>query len=85
MVVPAVIPLVPGVMIYYSLFALININRLSIADLLGAIQTGVSAFLVILAIAIGAAAPAIFANRSLARMSKEKQEKFLNEVYETRD
>ena len=85
LVVPAVIPLVPGVMIYYSLFALININRLSIADLLGAIQTGVSAFLVILAIAIGAAAPAIFANRSLARMSKEKQEKFLNEVYETRD
>ncbi len=83
LVVPAVIPLVPGVMIYYSLFALINIRLLSVEDLLEAIQISVNAGLIILAIAIGAAMPAIFANRSFERASKEKQEKFLNEIYET--
>ena len=35
------------------------------------------------AAAIGAAMPSIFANRSLTRMSKDKQEKLLNEIYET--
>lgn len=85
LVVPAVIPLVPGVMIYYALFAAININMLSPQDLLEAIQISVNALLVILAIAIGAATPSIFASRSLAQMSKDKLEKLLNEIYETRD
>lgn len=83
LVVPAVIPLVPGLLIYYSLFATINIHLLSPADLLEAIQICVNAVLIILAIAIGAAMPAIFANRAFERASKEKQEKFLNEIYET--
>lgn len=81
--VPAVIPLVPGVMIYYSLFAVININILSPEDLLEAIQISINALLTILAIAIGASMPNIFASRSFARASKEKQEKLLNEIYET--
>ena len=83
LVVPAVIPLVPGVLIYHSLFATINIHMLSLDLLLEAIQIGVRAALIILAIAIGAAMPSIFANRSLSRMSKDKQEKLLNEIYET--
>lgn len=83
LVVPAVIPLVPGVKIYYSLFAIINIHLLSIEDFLKAVQLSVDALLTILAIALGAAMPNIFANRSLSRMSKNKQEKFLNEIYET--
>ena len=83
LVVPAVIPLVPGVMIYYSLFAIIHINMLSPEDLLEAIQFSVNALLIILAIASGASMPSIFASRSFARASKEKQEKLLNEIYET--
>ena len=85
LVVPAVIPLVPGVLIYRFLFAVINIRRITVEELLSAIQSGVDALLIILAIAIGAAAPNIFASRSLTQMSKEKQEKLLNEIYETRD
>lgn len=85
LVVPAVIPLVPGVKIYYSLFAIINIDKLSSEYFLKAVQSGVDAVLVILAITIGAAMPNIFANRALARMSKEKQEKLLNEIYETKE
>ena len=83
LVVPAVIPLVPGVMIYYSLFAIINIHLLSPEDLMEAIQISVNALMVILAIAIGASMPTIFANRAFQRQSKDKQEKLLNEIYET--
>ncbi len=85
LVVPAVIPLVPGVLIYRFLFAVINIRRITLDELLSAIQSGVDALLIILAIAIGAAAPNIFASRSFAQASKEKQEKLLNEIYETKE
>ena len=83
LIVPAVIPLVPGVLIYRLLFAVINIRSLSIDELLSAVQSGVDALLIILAIAIGASMPNIFAHRSFEQRSKEKQEKFLNEIYET--
>ena len=83
LIVPAVIPLVPGVLIYRLLFAIINIRRLSLDELLAAIQSGVDALLIILAIAIGASMPNIFASRSFARQSKDKQDKLLNEIYET--
>ncbi|MBR0103300.1 MAG: threonine/serine exporter family protein, partial [Selenomonadaceae bacterium] len=69
LVVPAVIPLVPGVLIYRFLFAVINIRRLTVDELLSAIQSGVDALLIILAIAIGAAMPNIFASRSFAQRS----------------
>jgi len=83
LVVPAVIPLVPGVMIYYSLFAMINIHLLSPEILVEAIQISVNALMIILAIAIGASMPNIFARRAFEQRSKEKQEKLLNEIYET--
>ena len=85
LVVPAVIPLVPGVLIYRLLFAIINIRSLTVEQLLAAVQSGVDALLIILAIAIGAAMPNIFAKRSFERQSKDKQEKFLNEIYETKE
>jgi len=85
LIVPAVIPLVPGVLIYRFLFAIINIRQIKLNELLLAIQSGVDALLIILAIAIGAAAPNIFASRSFAQASKEKQEKLLNEIYETKE
>ncbi len=85
LIVPAVIPLVPGVLIYRFLFAIINIRQIKLDELLSAIQSGVDALLIILAIAIGAAAPNIFASRSFAQASKEKQEKLLNEIYETKE
>ena len=83
LIVPAVIPLVPGVLIYRLLFAILNIRQLKIDELMSAIQSGVDALLIILSIAIGVAAPNIFASRSFAQRSKEKQEKLLNEIYET--
>lgn len=81
LIVPAMIPLVPGVLIYRFLFAMINIRDLTLEQLLSAMQSGMDAALIILAIAIGATAPNIFAHRSFARQDKEKQEKLLNEAY----
>ena len=52
LVVPAVIPLVPGVLIYRLLFAIINIRSITLDVLLAAVQSGVDALLIILAIAI---------------------------------
>lgn len=85
LVVPAVIPLVPGVKIYYALYATINIDKLSLEYFLEAAQIGVDAALIIMGIAIGAAVPSLFANRSLEKIKADKQEKLLNEIYETRD
>ena len=81
LIVPAVIPLVPGVFIYRFLFAIINIRTLTVEELLSAAQSGMTAALIILAIAIGTATPQIFAARSFARHNKEKQEKLLHEAY----
>ena len=81
LIVPAVIPLVPGVFIYRFLFAMINIRNLTVEELLSAAQSGMTAALIILAIAIGTATPQIFASRAFNRKDKERQEKLLNEAY----
>ena len=83
--VPSVIPLVPGVLIYRLLFAIINIRDLNVEELLHAVQSGVDAVLIILGIAIGVATPNIFANRAFERRKLEEQERLLNEAYETDD
>ena len=81
LIVPAMIPLVPGVLIYRFLFAVINMKTMTPDQLLLAIQSGVDASLIILAIAIGAAMPNIFANRHFERTRREEQERLLNEAY----
>lgn len=83
LIVPALIPLVPGVLIYRFLFAMINVRDLSMEQLLSAIQSGMDAALIILAIAIGATTPNIFAHRSFTRRDKEKQERLLHEAYKS--
>ena len=81
--VPSVIPLVPGVLIYRMLFAIINIRDVSTEQLIHAIQAGVDAVMIILGIAIGVATPNIFADRRFERRKKEEQERLLKEAYET--
>ena len=81
--VPSVIPLIPGVLVYRMLFAIINIRDIPNDILIQAIQAGVDATLIIFGIAIGAAAPSIFANQRFERRMKEEQERLINEAYET--
>ena len=81
LIVPAMIPLVPGVLIYRFLYAGISIKTMTLDQLLLAIQSGVDASQIILAIAIGAAMPNIFASRRFERQRREEQERLLNEAY----
>lgn len=83
LIVPAVIPLVPGVLIYRFLFAFIHFHELTLKQILAAIQSGVDATLIILGIAVGAALPNLFANRAFERKNLEEQERLLNESYQS--
>lgn len=83
LIVPAIIPLVPGVLIYRFLFAFIHFNELTLQEILAAIQSGVDATLIILGIAVGAALPNLFAARSFERKNLEEQERLLNESYKS--
>ncbi len=83
LIVPAVIPLVPGVLIYRFLFAMIHIRDLKLEQLLGAIQSGVDAVLIIFGIAVGAAIPNLFAQRAFERKDRAEQERLLQETYKS--
>ena len=83
LIVPAVIPMVPGVLIARCLFAMIHIRELTLEQLLSAIQSGVDAALIILGIAVGAAVPNLFSARSFARKAQAEQERLLNETYQS--
>lgn len=83
LIVPAVIPMVPGVLIYRFLFAMIHIRELSLAQLLAAIQSGVDAALIILGITVGAAVTNLFAARSFERKNQAEQERLLSETYQS--
>lgn len=83
LIVPAVIPLVPGVLIYRFLFAMIHIRDLTLQQLLTAVQSGVDAILIILGIAVGAAVPRLFAARAFERKNQAEQERLLHETYKS--
>lgn len=83
LIVPAVIPLVPGVLIYRYLFAFIHFKELTLQQILAAIQYGIDAVLIILGIAVGAALPNLFANRAFERKNLEEQERLLSESYQS--
>jgi uncharacterized membrane protein YjjB (DUF3815 family) len=67
---PAVIPLIPGVLLYRLLFAIINIKALTSAAFISAVQNGVEAILIIFGITVGVAIPNIFAHRYLDKKKK---------------
>ncbi len=65
--IPAVIPMIPGVLLYRFLFFMLQINHLNPEQLLHAEQSGVIGILSVVCIAIGVAAPSIFGQRYLER------------------
>ena len=67
---PAVIPLIPGVLLYRLLFFFFFIKSLSTAAFISAVQNGVEAILIIFGIAVGVAIPNIFAHRYLDKRKK---------------
>lgn len=74
--IPSVIPMVPGVLMYRALFALIEMQGI-VGELTEAFSNAVKASLIILCIAIGVAIPNIYARRWLNPMRKQKLERLI--------
>ena len=72
--IPSVIPMIPGVLMYRSLLALINMQGV-VGEVTNAFSNGITSALIIVCISLGVAIPNIFARRYLA---KDRQ-KFLEE------
>ena len=77
--IPSVIPLIPGVLLYRLLFAIINIKELDTVALLVAIQNGVTAVLIIISVAVGITIPNLIAQRYLDKTKDEYIEELIEE------
>lgn len=75
--IPSVIPLVPGVFLYRFIFAILHINTLTSSSFLEAIQSGITAILIIFAIAVGISIPNIVAGKFIDAKKAHDVERYL--------
>ena len=80
LIVPAIISMVPGVLIYRFLFSCINIKFLSAEEFFLAMETGIDALQIIFAMVVGAILPSLIANKIFERKYRNAQEKYLNNI-----
>ena len=64
--IPSVIPMIPGVLMYRSLLAFINMHGV-VGEVTFAFANGINSWLIILCISLGVAVPNIFARRYIAK------------------
>lgn len=64
--IPSVIPMIPGVLMYRSLMAFINLHGV-VGEVTNAFYNGITSALIILCISLGVAVPNIFARRYIAK------------------
>ena len=76
--IPSVIPMVPGVLMYRALFAIIEMHGV-VGEVTVAVHNGIKASLIILCIAIGVAIPNIFARRWIAPGRRRKLQRLIEE------
>ncbi len=76
--IPTVIPMVPGVLMYRCLFALLDMHGV-VGELTVAMYNGIRASLIVLVIAIGVAIPNIFARKWIAPNRQRKLKKLIEE------
>lgn len=81
--IPSVIPMVPGVLMYRALFALIEMQGI-VGELTEAFSNAVKASLIILCIAIGVAIPNIYAKRWLRPIRQQKLNRLIMQRKEKR-
>ncbi len=77
MTIPSAIPMIPGVLLYRLLFALINIRFITSTALLDGIRSGVEAVIIIIGIAVGVAIPNIFIHRYIQQRKFEDEQRLL--------
>ena len=65
LIIPPIIPLVPGVLLYRLLFAVLYIQTISAEEFLEALRFGISGITIILAIVVGVSIPNIFIQKRI--------------------
>ncbi len=83
--IPSAIPMIPGVLLYRLLFALLNIKEIDSTALLDGLRSGVEAITIIIAIAIGVAIPNIFIHRYIENTKRQHVEALLANRYADED
>lgn len=74
--IPSVIPMIPGVLMYRSLLAFINMHGV-VGEVTNAFSNGINSALIILCISLGVAVPNIFARQYIAKDRRALLEKEL--------
>ena len=69
--IPSVIPMIPGVLMYRALFAIIDMHGV-VGEVTVAMNNGIRASLIILFIAIGVAIPNIFVRRMMSPQREQR-------------
>ncbi len=72
LIIPPVIPLVPCVLLYRLLFAILHIQTISVGELLEALRFGVSGVTIILAIVVGVSIPNIFIQKRIEQQQQRE-------------
>ena len=76
--IPSVIPMVPGVLMYRALVALIEMNGV-VGELTNAVKFGMGSAITIMCISIGVAIPNIFARKWIAPQRRKKLQQMIAE------
>ena len=80
LIIPPVIPLIPCVLLYRLLFAVLHIQTISVEELLEALRFGVNGVTIILAVVVGVSIPNIFIQRRI----EHQQQREINEIIKAR-
>ena len=80
LIIPPVIPLIPCVLLYRLLFAVLHIQTISVEELLEALRFGVNGVTIILAVVVGVSIPNIFIQRRI----EHQQQSEINEIIRAR-
>ena len=80
LIIPPVIPLIPCVLLYRLLFAVLHIQTSSVEELLEALRFGVNGVTIILAVVVGVSIPNIFIQRRI----EHQQQREIDEIIRAR-
>ena len=81
LIIPPVIPLIPCVLLYRLLFAVLHIQTISVEELLEALRFGVNGVTIILAVVVGVSIPNIFIQKRI----EAQQQREINAIIAQRE
>ena len=79
LIIPPVIPLIPCVLLYRLLFAVLHIQTISVEELLEALRFGVNGVTIILAVVVGVSIPNIFIQRRIEHQQQSEIDEIIRE------